>query len=40
MIQSGWADTPNLLEKTKSTFKCIATIHALECKASFIENYF
>ena len=27
-------------KKTKSTFKCIAKIHALECKANFIENYF
>ena len=40
MIQRGWADTPNLLEKTKSTFKCIAKIHASECKANVIENYF
>ena len=37
MIQKRWADTPNLLE---STFKFIAQIHALECKANFIDNYF
>ena len=34
--QREWADTPNLLEKTKSTFKCIAKIHSLECKSNFI----
>ena len=39
MIQRGWADTPNLLKQTKFTFKFIAKIHALECKANFIENY-
>ena len=32
LIQRGWVDTPNLLEKSKSTFKCVAKIHALECK--------
>ena len=39
-IQRRWAVTPNLLEKTKSTFKCIAKIHALEYKANFIEIFF
>ena len=28
------------LNKTKSAFKCIPQIHALECKANFIDNYF
>ena len=27
-------------KQTKSIFKCIAKIHALECKAYFLENYF
>ena len=31
----GWADTSKILKKTKSTFKCIAKLHA-----NFIENYF
>ena len=36
MIERGWADTLNLLEETKCTFKYIAKIYSLECKANFI----
>ena len=35
-----WADTPNLLEKTKSTVLRVAKIHTLQCKENFIENHF
>ena len=31
---------PIYFKKIKSTFKYIAKIHALECKANLIENYF
>ena len=40
MIQRNGRMHPTYLKKTKSTFKCIAKIHALECKANFIEHYF
>ena len=39
-IQRGWANTHTDVEKNKATFKCIAIIHALQCKANFINNYF